>query len=483
MKRMLLLTIPIFFFYFNPSIVFAADDQCYTCHSALEDKESKLFKEDIHFKKGISCSGCHGGDKSSEDNDSAMSKAKGFIGVPKGDKITEVCAKCHASEKMMKSFGSKLPVNQYDNLINSAHGKSSTVSGARIVQCTTCHTAHGIKSVKDPLSPVYATNIPKTCSNCHGDATYMRTYNPSLAVDQYTKYLTSVHGTLNSKGDPKPAQCASCHGSHDIKPVKDIKSKVYPVNLPYTCSNCHSNKEYMAQYKIPTDQFEKYARSVHGIALLEKNDPGAPACNSCHGNHGAAPPGVESISQVCGTCHALNAELFSGSPHKAAFEKKGYPECETCHGNHEIVTATNKLLGVDKDAVCFRCHQDQNSNGYKSASMMRSLIDSLDNTKQSAMVLINEAEQKGMDVTEAKFKLRDINQVKLETRTQVHSFDPKKFKDIVDKGLVISADATADANHAIHEYYFRRVGLCVSFFLISLLAFGLYLYLRRIEKK
>jgi hypothetical protein len=115
--------------------------------------------------------------------------------------------------------------------------------------------------------------------------------------------------------------------------------------------------------------------------------------------------------------------------------------------------------------------------------MMRSLIDSLDNTKQSAIVLINEAEQKGMDVTEAKFKLRDINQVKLETRTQVHSFDPKKFKDIVDKGLVISADASADANHAIHEYYFRRVGLCVSFFLISLLVFGLYLYLRKIEKK
>jgi hypothetical protein len=115
--------------------------------------------------------------------------------------------------------------------------------------------------------------------------------------------------------------------------------------------------------------------------------------------------------------------------------------------------------------------------------MMRRLMDSLDNTKQSAMILINDAEQKGMEITEAKFKLRDINQVKLEARTQVHSFDPKKFKEIVDKGLVISADATTDAKHAIHEYYFRRVGLGVSVFLISLLAFGLFLYLRKIEKK
>jgi predicted CXXCH cytochrome family protein len=222
---------------------------------------------------------------------------------------------------------------------------------------------------------------------------------------------------------------------------------------------------------------------VHGIALLEKNDPGAPACNNCHGNHGATPPGVESISKVCGTCHALNAELFSFSPHKKAFDEKNYPECETCHGNHEIVTATNKLLGVDKNAVCIKCHTDQNSTGYKSAKMMRQLIDSLDNTKSSAMVLINNAEQKGMDVTEAKFKLRDINQIKLEARTQIHSFDPAKFKEVVGKGLVISSDATADAKGAIHEYSFRRVGLGISVFLISLLAFGLFLYIRKIEKK
>jgi hypothetical protein len=99
------------------------------------------------------------------------------------------------------------------------------------------------------------------------------------------------------------------------------------------------------------------------------------------------------------------------------------------------------------------------------------------------MVLINIAEQKGMDVTEAKFKLRDINQVKLEARTQVHSFDPSKFKDVVSKGLLIGSDASADAKGAIHEYSFRRVGLGISVFLISLLAFGLFLYIRRIEKK
>jgi predicted CXXCH cytochrome family protein len=484
MKRILLMITTVFVLYIiNVNAAPAAEDKCYSCHSTIDDKESKLYKEDIHFQKGISCSGCHGGDNTAEDNDAAMSKQKGFIGIPKGNRISEVCAKCHGNEKIMRGFGSKLPVNQFDNLVNSVHGKLAIQGGERIVQCITCHTAHGIKSVKNPLSPVYPLNIPQTCSKCHSDVVYMKTYNPSLAVDQLTMYRSSVHGKLNSQGDPKPAQCASCHGSHDIKPVKDLNSKVYPVNIPGTCSHCHSDKEYMAQYKIPTDQFEKYSRSVHGIALLGKNDLGAPACNNCHGNHGATPPGVESISKVCGTCHALNAELFSSSPHKKAFDEKNYPECETCHGNHEIVPPTNNLLGVDKGAVCIKCHTDQNSSGYKSAKLMRQLIDSLDNTKNSAMVLINIAEQKGMDVTEAKFKLRDINQIKIEARTQVHSFDPSKFKDVVNKGLMISSDATADAKNAISEYSFRRVGLGISVFLISLLAFGLFLYIRKIEKK
>ena len=90
-----------------------------------------------------------------------------------------------------------------------------------MVQCTTCHNAHGIVSVKNPLSPVYPLNVPKTCSSCHSNEVFMRTFNPSLPVDQFQKYKTSQHGILNSKGDSKTAKCASCHGSHDRKTTKD----------------------------------------------------------------------------------------------------------------------------------------------------------------------------------------------------------------------------------------------------------------------
>jgi predicted CXXCH cytochrome family protein len=227
----------------------------------------------------------------------------------------------------------------------------------------------------------------------------------------------------------------------------------------------------MKAYKIPTDQFEKFSKSVHGIALLQKHDVGAPACNSCHGNHAATPPGVESISKVCGTCHALNAELFSSSPHKKAFDKQNLPECETCHGNHEIITASDILLGVTPEAVCSKCHtNEKNQKGYNSAKYMRALIDSLTSQEIRAKNLVDLAEQKGMEVAEAKFKLRDIHQAKLEARTMVHSFNEGKYKEVVGKGFSVTASVSTEAQAAVDEFYFRRYGLIVSVLLISVLA-------------
>ena len=54
----------------------------------------------------------------------------------------------------------------------------------------------------------------------------------------------------------------------------------------------------MAGYNIPTDVVTKYKQSVHYEALTKKGDLSAPTCNICHGNHGATPPGVESVANV-----------------------------------------------------------------------------------------------------------------------------------------------------------------------------------------
>jgi predicted CXXCH cytochrome family protein len=466
--------------YITPAV---ASDKCFECHQTLGDMPSTSFKQDIHQQKGVACSGCHGGDATSDDMERAMDKGAGFIGVPRGDEISLACSKCHSSAGKMRDFHSSLPTNQFALLQSSVHARLSTTGRERIVQCTTCHGAHGIVPVGNPASPVYPLNVVKTCTHCHSDATFIRMYNPGLAIDQLEKYRTSVHGIRNAKGDIRTAECASCHGSHDILSAKDVRSKVHAVNLPATCAGCHSNVQYMKEYPIPTDQFEKFSKSVHGVALLQKHDLGAPACNSCHGNHGATPPGVESISKVCGTCHAINADLFSSSPHKKAFDERNLPECETCHGNHEIIAASNRLLGITPDAVCSRCHSERDTSaGYRVARTMRQYIDSLGTMEDRARLSVEEAEQKGMEMGEAKFRLRDARQARLEARTMVHSFNEKQFLDIIGKGLVTVAAVTGEARQAIDEYFFRRIGLGIATLIITVLAVSLYVLIRRIER-
>jgi predicted CXXCH cytochrome family protein len=464
--------------------VLAGTDQCMLCHASQGDKASAAFRNDVHHDHGVTCAGCHGGDPSTDDMEKAMDASKGFRGVMKGDDISRACAGCHSDSAKMASLGAKVPTGQWEKLQASVHGKLVGKDGSHVMQCTTCHGNHGVAGVRTPASPVYPTKVVATCTRCHADASFMRSFNPKLPVDQLEKYRTSVHGAKNAAGDIKPAQCASCHGSHDILAPTDVKSHVFPANIPSTCSKCHSDKKYMAQYGIPTDQYEKFARSVHGKALLEKHDLGAPACNSCHGNHGAAPPGVASISNVCGTCHAINAELFAGSPHKTAFDRMDKPECETCHSNHEILPVSKAMLGNQPGAVCATCHSAAaNPLGYAAAGAMRSLVDSLDAADSTAAVLVDEAEQKGMEIGEAKFRLRDIRQARMESRTVVHAFSMDKFRPVIDKGMGLASKTRVEAEEAIKEYSFRRLGLGISTLIITLLAVGLYSLIRQIERK
>jgi len=312
----------------------------------------------------------------------------------------------------------------------------------------------------------------------------MRRFNPSLPVDQLEKYRTSVHGTKNIQGDPKVAQCTSCHGAHAILPPSDPRSRINPANLAQTCAHCHSDSAYMKPYGIPTDQYDTFASSVHGVALLQRHDAGAPTCNSCHGNHGAVPPGVASISNVCGTCHALNAELFAGSAHKVAFDAQNLPECETCHGNHGIAAANTSMLGVSDGAVCRNCHsEDSNDKGFGVAQRMRTMVDSLATMEAIARSLVEAAEQKGMEISEAKFRLRDVRQFRLEAGTLVHAFDEARIRVVAEKGIAAAASIQHEGRAAIDEFYFRRIGLGVATLIITTIAVCLWLLIRRVEKK
>ena len=489
MLKILYKIILFFLFAAFSSLVFAQSntDECLSCHQELDDElllPAKIYVNDIHYKKNITCAGCHGGDATTDDDEIAMSEEKGFIGVPDRTVRYKVCINCHSDEKAMKRYGSNLQVDQYKKLENSVHFQPSNNNQGPIADCITCHSVHNIKSVDDPQSKVYPTKVVELCGSCHSSANFMRNYNSSLPVDQVIKYKTSKHGMLNAQGDPNVAECASCHGYHDIYSVNDSRSHVYATNIPGVCANCHSDSKLMSNYGLPTDQYESYVNSVHGMALLEKEDISAPSCNDCHGNHGAVPPGVESISKVCGSCHVLNMELFEKSPHQKAFDENDFPECETCHGNHQIRYVTDNMVGTQESAVCMDCHSnEEDDKGYLVAGEMKLLIDSLKYEDKETKEILSDATQKGMDISDAEFLLKDVRQVLIQTRTSIHTFNLDKFKESINPGFEMISKVKQEGISAVDDYYFRRLGLGISTIIVTFLVIGLYFKIKKMEKK
>ncbi|MFH0793724.1 MAG: hypothetical protein V2A74_06795, partial [bacterium] len=323
--------------------------------------------------------------------------------------------------------------------------------------------------------------ITEICGHCHRDAEFMRTQNPSLATDQYDKYWTSRHGQLLRMGLRKVAQCASCHTAHDIRPASDPLSSVYPVNLPKTCAHCHSDREYMAGFPIPNDQYEKFATSVHGKALLEKEDLGAPACNDCHGNHGAVPPGAESLAHVCGICHSLNAELFEKSPHAKAFAVQELPQCVVCHHHHAIAPINENMFDMQANSVCINCHR-QGDPGWQEGKQMFTAIDKLNTLHQRAEGDLNQAQTLGMDVSDGRFALQDFRKDMMQIRTISHSFDRKAFADKTQEARNHVTTALEVASNAVQEFHFRRRGHLISFILSIPVIFFLALKIRQLDR-
>jgi predicted CXXCH cytochrome family protein len=361
---------------------------------------------------------------------------------------------------------------------------------SRGLSCNDCHggdpTQGDKDAAKDPrkgyLGRPRTIDIPAFCGKCHNDASFMKKFNPALRVDQEKEYATSVHGKLLLAGNEKVATCISCHGVHGIRAVSDAVSSVYPSNVAETCAGCHANSDFMREFKIPTDQHAKYKSSVHAKALYDRQDLSAPTCNDCHGNHGAAPPGIASVANVCGQCHARQAELFQASAHKVAFDNMQLGECIKCHNNHDISAPTDEFIGTGEQSVCVDCHHE-GDNGYVAASKMREGIMGLLGRIEKSREILDRAERAGMEVSRPKFELRDAVDAVTHARVLVHTSSPAELDKVIVPGLQV-ADKTHQAGvDALNELNFRRKGLVVSLVFILFLAGLVYLKLRDIESR
>jgi predicted CXXCH cytochrome family protein len=365
---------------------------------------------------------------------------------------------------------------------------AADVHATKGLGCASCHGGDPQAFGPEAMDPAKGfvghparRETPQFCGRCHADAAFMRRYNPSLRVDQVAEFRTSVHGRrLAQFDDPRVATCVSCHLVHAIRPPTDPQSSVHPLKVAQTCGACHADSVRMAPYGIPTDQLRKYEASVHWEVMSVQHDLAAPTCNDCHGNHGAAPPGVSWVGNTCGQCHAVMQQLFDQSPHARVFPLMGVPGCAACHRNHDVQRAGDEFLGLDAEAICSSCH-DAESPGGEQAVAMRRLIDSLRVDFDSADGALRRAERSGVEVSEGLFELQEARNALVGARTAVHAFNVDAVRAETEKGLAVTARAHERARRALRELRFRRTGLVISVAIIVALMVGVVLKIRQIE--
>jgi cytochrome c553 len=231
---------------------------------------------------------------------------------------------------------------------------------------------------------------------------------------------------------------------------------------------------------VPTDQYTLYQTSVHGIALLQKGDLSAPACNNCHGNHGAVPPNTRDISRVCGNCHGREGELFEASKVKEVLELEGKRGCVTCHGNHGVQRPTDAMVGLSGEGVCGRCHE-HGSAGEQAAATIVPAFHTLKDRIARADSLLDRVEQLGMPSAKGRDLLRQADDQVVAARATLHSFDSKQIMAVVASGTGFANQAVDAGEWALRDWRQRRVGMALSLIAIVVLIGLLLIKIRSLE--
>lgn len=196
---------------------------CGTCHSDVAAKYDKSIHGRLH-NQGVNyaayCSNCHG-----THNILPLSNERSSIHKKQ---VATTCGQCHPNVLV-----------EYEQ---SIHGVAVAKGIPDAPTCTDCHGEHDILPAIEKLSRVYPATIAKTtCPQCHESERIIAKYN--LSRDRVKTYKETYHGMASDIGDTHVANCASCHGVHNIRASSDPDSLIHPSHLTQTCGACHPNAD------------------------------------------------------------------------------------------------------------------------------------------------------------------------------------------------------------------------------------------------
>jgi hypothetical protein len=399
------------------------------------------------------------------------------VGAP-GKHAVDTCTTCHAA---LDDQRLRAPAAFAESDADIHHLQGITCAGCHGGDPTSDDPEIAMGAAAGFIGRFAATAIPAMCASCHANASFMLRYGPNIPTDQLDQYRTSRHGLALARGDARVATCISCHGAHGVLPASDARSPVYPSRIVETCARCHGDAALMQRYGVSGNEPADYRRSVHYAALTKNNDLAAPTCNDCHGSHGATPPGVSSISNVCGSCHVTQRERFDVSPHKDAFAAIEQPACETCHSNHAVLHPDDSWVGVGPDQVCGQCHADDDAGGRAATAIAATLAASRAGLA-AATGRVDRVERAGMLMDQARVRLEEAHQAYVLAQVEVHTADPTAVVAQTTQVRTGFDDAGRLAAEAEAEIRFRRTGLFVSLGVIALAMVALALKVRQLER-
>jgi len=194
-----------------------------------------------------------------------------------------VCTDCHGAHDILNAGDPKSQVFKFNvpSTCAKCHGEvaqkyKESIHGQQIARgnwqspvCTDCHGIHTIKAPKDPNSAVAAANVQNTCGACHASVKLSNEFG--IAGNRVSSYLSSYHGMASKVGSNTVANCASCHGVHDILPSSDPNSKINSAHLAETCGKCHpgANQKFISA-KVHMDGTQRADIGSKILALISK---------------------------------------------------------------------------------------------------------------------------------------------------------------------------------------------------------------------
>lgn len=276
---------------------------CGSCHKEIKETflDSKHYTAVKNNIKGApDCLSCHLSPVSHTffDNDTLKTKIA----------QEKLCLSCHIDNEEIKNIIAPSAgfITQYEK---SVHGSALNSGNPKSATCVDCHNSHSVISETLSHSSVFKSNIPTTCSKCHGDIA--------------SEYNESIHGKLVAQGNMDSPSCTDCHGEHNILKTDDPNAPVAPLNVSnQICSPCHSSLRLTDKYGIQADRFKTFSDSYHGLAIRGGSVEVA-NCASCHGVHNIKPSSdptstisKNNLAKTCGSCHpGANTQFVTGKIH------------------------------------------------------------------------------------------------------------------------------------------------------------------------